>query len=456
MEPMVPYPIQQTQIEHLANVLERCGTNRFCLSGNDTGTGKTLVGIEVCKARKERPIIIAPKAVLTSWKRTCARQGVQPYMVINIEMLKTGKVRLPNHNAPLLQKAVQYDGKRRYNTFQWGEIPTDSRIILDEAHVFGGKDSDTSKVLAILKGKHCPLGLSATLADSPLRLRAVGYLLGLHDFVDQSYIRWCLNHGIFTTGYKQLRFDPASPRGKQGMLRIHEHLFPKYGSRIRRADMPNAPEFEIIPTLVDPEESAEAVQEAYEECEKPPEYQGDSILVKILRARQLSEALKLRYMEYRIEDLLEEGLAVIVFVNFIESVNELVTRLKRHSPSVIIGQGHKKTQSLVGRCLDRDKEKDRFQNDTTRLIICTVSAGGTGIDLHDVHGYAPRHVLIAPPVSAIHLEQALGRAPRDGTKSKTSQEILCLAGTIEETIFDRVMNKRENIGILNDGKLFAS
>ena len=168
-----------------------------------------------------------------------------------------------------------------------------------------------------------------------------------------------------------------------------------------------------------------------------------SELVAILRARQEIELVKVPLFLEMIEEGLENGMSVVVFCNFTETIHALAERL--NTQCIVNGEAkYEKT---------RQQSIDDFQNDKERVILINIAAGGAGLSLHDVNGKYPRMSLISPSYSAVQMRQATGRVWRDSAKSKSIQKIVFVANTVEEKVCDTVNKKLNNMDILNDGDL---
>jgi superfamily II DNA or RNA helicase len=169
------------------------------------------------------------------------------------------------------------------------------------------------------------------------------------------------------------------------------------------------------------------------------EYQINAMTIQ-LRARQKAELLKVPLIVEMIEDSMEDGMSVAVFVNFSETIRALMKRL--HTTCVVWGEN---------KGTERENNIEAFQRDEQRVILVNVKAGGAGLSLHDLNGTYPRIAIISPTPSAVDLRQALGRVWRDGGKSKALQKIIFVAGTEEEDTCERVKLKLENLDTINDG-----
>jgi superfamily II DNA or RNA helicase len=198
------------------------------------------------------------------------------------------------------------------------------------------------------------------------------------------------------------------------------------------------------------EEAQRKINYFYSEMEKElirlrkKNKKGDaSSLTAILRARQEIELVKVPLFLEMIEEGLENGMSVVVFVNFTETLHAIAQRLNTQC----IVNGEQAYQSV------RQQNIDDFQNDKQRVILVNIAAGGAGLSLHDINGKYPRLALISPSYSAVNMRQATGRVWRDSAKSKSIQKIVFVAKTVEERVCESVNRKLENMDTLNDGDL---
>ena len=165
----------------------------------------------------------------------------------------------------------------------------------------------------------------------------------------------------------------------------------------------------------------------------------------MLRARQLSEISKIPSIVEQVEDAVEQGMSVAVFLNFTDSLKAVIEGL---SPDITVVQIHGQQNAD-----ERQSAIEQFQADTARVIVAITQAGGVGVSLHDLHGNHPRISIISPTWSAIDMRQVLGRVWRAGGLTKSIQRLVFAAGTIEEKVASTVEEKLENLDLLNDGEL---
>jgi superfamily II DNA or RNA helicase len=142
------------------------------------------------------------------------------------------------------------------------------------------------------------------------------------------------------------------------------------------------------------------------------------------------------------EEAIEEGMSVVIFVNFTETIEALSKRL--NTKCIVNG---------VIKDKDRQQNLDDFKSDRERIILINIAAGGAGISCSDATGKYPRLSLISPNYSAELTRQSTGRIWREDSKTKSIQKIVYIGGTEEEKVCDAVNKKLENLDTLNDGDL---
>lgn len=416
------------------------------IDGSETGSGKTYTAIGVARQLGYKVGVVCPKAVITSWTRVIENHfRLTPAFVINYESLRTGKYK---HIATWERTSKKSKAKK----FVWKiSDPEKTLIIYDESHKLkDGKTLNSKCALAAKKQGYKILCCSATSAINPIELKTVGNILGLHDGTSKGFEQFLLEHGC-----EHGRFGWEFTGSKNVLQKLNFDIFKERGVRIRKDDIPGFPECETIAEAYDMDElSKSEINRIMSDMEneiqnfnksvKSDKEKAMNALVTQLRARQRCELIKVPLIIDQVEESIENGMSVVVIVNFTETINALEARLKTNC--IIWGQDTKNRQANI----------DKFQRDESRIILVNIMAGGTGLSLHDTNGKYPRISLISPPPSAVNLKQALGRIHRDGAKSKAIQKILFVAGTSEEEICQKMKLKLDNMDLINDGDLSPS
>jgi hypothetical protein len=428
------YPEQSTAVTRLEEISRR---SRVSFNLSETGTGKTLMLLEFGRRQGLKPFVIVPKAGVSQFKITAQTQCVELTGCLNLEALKTGKY-------PQLKRATMGDLK-----YLW-QLPRGSMVCIDEAHQMGGIDSDNAFILATLKAYPIHVHLmSATLASDPLRMRAAGFLAGLHPFKPEgAFYEWCRSRGCGISPWTQRwEFEKTALRA-QHLQRLHEDLAP-LSVRLRTSDIPGFPENDIIAKLVNlNERDTNEIQALYAEMRDVVRTcDAATAEVELLRRRQRAEFLKAGVLADMAEDIIDAGKSSIIFVCFRDTLAQVDRLLKAKGiESVQIYGGQSENQ--------REAAKLAFQQNLNTSMLAMIQAGGISINLQDLHGRA-RETLICPSWDPVHTHQCLGRAPRAGGLSKVVQTFVLAAETVEENVYKTVMRKMGNIKSINDGFVSA-
>lgn len=431
------------QIEHVSNLVYILNKNTTALDSSDTGTGKTYTAIATCAQMDITPIILCPKNVVSSWKYVCNIFHVKPLVVINYESAKNGII---VNEKPLLSyirdESVNSKGSRVLE-YNWHIDKNNVIFIFDEVHKCSNMSSLNGKLLLSAKqqDKHMLL-LSATIADHPEKFRLFFYVLNFLEPTDVKKKNITFSQ-YMSTIYKWVMRD------SKPMNRIHNMLYPERASGMKISFIGHLfPETQIITQPYNITEDREKdIQKEYKSVYMEMKNIGNkeksdniSILVKVTRAHQKIELLKVPLFVELTNDYIENGFSVVIFVNYTQTLETLAKLL--YTSSVIHG-GQSEN--------DRLNIINTFMTNKSRIIICNIKSGGTGISLDDQYGGFPRVSLISPTWNSVDLIQVLGRIHRAGTKSKSLQRILYIANTIEENIADKLKQKLNNINQINNG-----
>lgn len=422
------FPIQETSKQALLRSLHNHGA---ALDSSDVGTGKTVKAVELARNLGLPVLVICPKIVIPVWKKAFEEQGLPIPEVINYEKLRTGK-------HPIVSK-------KHKKVFTWN-LPTPYLIIWDEAHKCKGETSVNAALLMTAKeqGHHC-LMLSATAAKNPSDLRAIGYCLGLHD--GRSFRAWALRNGCKIDPWHKLYFPVKS---RPFLTKLNAEIYPSRAHKITRDDMKEF--FSQTSIMAEPlclgneKEISRLYEEMEEELALIEQMQGSdkgaSQLTARLRARQAVEALKVPAIVSMVEDYVESGMSVAIFVNFKATIGAVSERLTMEHTRIEGVNSEKERQ-------ERQESIEAFQEDRIRVVLCNIAAGGTGLSLHDTRGEFPRVAIISPNDSAEEIAQVIGRIDRAGAKTDTLQRVLFAADTVEEEVAKNFRKKLADMDLLH-------
>lgn len=406
------------------------------LDASDTGTGKTYTSLAVCTVLERPAYVVCPKPVIPSWRRAAAHFAIDLAGICNYELLRRG-------DQPAVRKI---ENEKKRDTYEW-QLPKNVVIIFDECHRMKDyKTQNNALGMAALGQGYTVLGLSATAADNPLQMKFAGELTGLFDG-EKRFWPWALRHGV-----QKGRWGYSFNNSHRILDDIHREIFPARGVRVRIADLGDAfPETQISAETYEIDGSAGKIDKIYAAMQaeltrlaaKVHDDTDPNPLVIRLRARQEIELLKIPAIAEIAQDGIDNNMAVVVFVNFNESLDALRDKLK--TECVIRGG-----QSDA----DREANIQRFQADREPVILANIKAGGVGISLHGSPTARTRLAIVCPTDSGQDLKQALGRVHR-AQGAKSIQRIVFAANTVEEVVCENVRRKIAQIDLINDGDLNA-
>jgi superfamily II DNA or RNA helicase len=426
------FEYQQTSVQ--MGVASMNKYNRVLL-GHSTGVGKTFCALGIARELGKRIAVVAPLAILTDWRRAAKMMGVETFEVTNWEWLKTGKSKIGRWTD---------DKKKEFRYY----LPDDVILIWDEVH--RGKSAGESQNAFLVRDsvvQNIPaIALSATIADDPTKLWAIGQFLGLHQG-GKDYHRFLSQNGC-----RKTRFGMQFTGGHSVLKKLHSRIYPEKGNRLRHSDLGDAfPETLIKARAFDMDNARKIAGEYDDLCNRIEELRmqenfSANVLAEQTRARQRIEMLKAPAVAAMARDLIEEGNSVFIAVNYTETREWLMEELKTDC-AIYGGQNE----------IERRGKIDSFQNDKSRVIIGIIQACREGLNLHDLNGNHSRVALIMPTPSPFDLKQVLGRVHRAGGKSKSIQFIVYAAGVgIEESICSKLDGKLKQMDLLADGEIDAT
>ena len=411
------YNYQRPIAQQLSKILTENGT---ALDASDPGIGKTYVASYICKTLNLVPIVICPKSVICSWKKVLSSFNVEPLLIVNYELIGRGKYIY--NNTKLLSPLIKVNGETK-SLFTW-TVPNNAIFIFDEVHRCKNINTVNAQLLLSAHQTHQKiLMLSATIVEKPIEFAIFAYILNfskslklIKDWIKKLYV-------------------PAQT--------IHKLLYNKKDTKAVRLSIATLgdafPDTQISADTYTMTDSAK-IKNQYSVIQKKVK-KGFS-LIKLQTEFRNIELLKVPTFVELTNDYIANGLSVVIFVNYVDTLNALSKILKTNT--LIYGNQH---------AIDRDKCIDDFQSNKSRIMIANIKAGNAGISLHDLHGNHPRVSLISPTFSATNLVQVLGRIHRANGKSKSLQRIIFASNTPEDRISKLLSKKLNNLSLLNDGDM---
>ena len=423
--------------EHQTRVLR---TERVMLSACHTGVGKTYLACQTIKDLGLPAIVVAPKIALSQWRAVIEGMGIGSLVadVTNPEQLtkKTGCYWY-RHD----------DG--------WTPDSRDPKLLVwDEVHR-GCSGPDSKATLAFARWcnrahpDHKALAMSATPFDSPVKMRALGYLMGFHKFTDNDFYAWCRTHGCaneivgrYPNVRQIFRFTANQARAREIMAKIRSDMGERFLS-VGPDEIPGFPDEVREVLLVDlAKADHDALVKAYEEMPERITHMPQDDMVRTLRLRQQAEFCKAEVMAQMACDLVEDGNSVFLMLNFTDPrlrIEEYLRKKGVAHASIYGGQKESERQEGI----------DAFQSNRVHVIIGMAAACSVALSLHDERHERPRVSLISPGYSASEFSQGLGRIRRVGGTTAV-QKIVIAAGSVEEKVGRSIERKMNNLSALTD------
>ena len=449
-EKTILYPYQQQSALLLT---QKIAKYNVAWDNSDTGTGKTPKAIAICRENGFRPFILCPKAVIDGWVKWCQRFEVDPLGIVNYELGKNGKMYLPTSDKliafsnPYLKVKRVYTPNQPKKMFEWS-LPPYALLIFDEAQYCQNTLSQTSQLMYAAARKNVrSLLVSASLGVDPTKMGPMGALLDL--FPIDGYIAWMHRHCCKEGEYGWFFWGNTSE-----IMKIRTEIGDKM-TGVRKQELilrGEFPETQILAECYNLFKDKAKLDEVYTlwgeqisalESKAESYKRVDTIDLSLpihQKFHQIAELLKIEIIVELAKTRVEEGNAVIIFCNYVQTIENLARRLNG-----LKYYGHQTHQQ-------NEAARQCFQANKNPILICNIMSGGTGIDLHDIHHTHPRVVLLCPTFEAIKLLQAMGRAHRVGGTA-SQQIIIFVAGTVEEKICKKVNKKLQNLGTLIDTDL---
>jgi SNF2 family DNA or RNA helicase len=408
---------------------------------SDTGLGKTFHALAAVKLFDAPFAVVCRASSRHKWEQAVRDFGIHQncLAVDSWQRFTNGR----NH-----REIVTRQASGRSTSYSWN--PKDPTVVIfDEVQDAGGQTSLNSQLLIGVgrSNKTYAICLSATVADSPLKLKALGFLCGLHNLTN--FYGWAMDHGCGKSpfGYNQLYFKPT--QSKWVIPKLRDALAP-FGVRVCRDTVSEyLPQETVEIELWDVGSPTKFVQDALDRLEQTRDEDlqrhedGTPGAVEQMRDRQEAELRRLVPLVAEIKAAVEGGMYCPVFVNFTASVDTLKIMLQSEKISVGVFDGRNHVQ--------REIDRKDFMEGNLRVLILQSAAGSASIDLHDTVGGRPRMTFISAHYQSEVMVQMLGRAVRLGTKTPVIQRICFAEGTIEEKVFRSVEGKAKNLRALNDG-----
>ncbi|MCB9870277.1 MAG: hypothetical protein H6836_01115 [Planctomycetes bacterium] len=427
-----------------------------CLA-DDMGLGKTVQAIVLIldwlkRSRDEgRPhlpvLIVCPVSVLGNWRREFLRFAPELDVVLHHGKLRSREVEafrqdLGAHDVVLTSYSLLQRDEALFQDCSYGGV------ILDEAQNIKNPNTRQSKSARKLHG-----GFRIALTGTPLENRPLD-LWSIMDFLNEGLL------GNKSHFLKTLEHPIIRQQSKTQANVLAKLVRPFVLRRLKTDpeiidDLPEKTE-QVVLTGLSKEQAAlyeKVANQGLEEVEQSAEgiARRGAILTTLLRLKQVcnhpahyladgsplaNRSNKLDLLTEMLEEALAEGDRCLVFSQF----KEMGTLLKTH----LEGTLGEKVLFLHGGVPQKEREDmvehfQRLDEDSPRIFILSLKAGGTGLNLTAANRVFHFDRWWNPAVE----DQATDRAFRIGQQRNVFVHKFVCTGTLEERIQEMLDRKRE-------------
>ena len=396
-----------------------------CLA-DDMGLGKTLQAIallaKIHEKKRRRSLVIMPKSLIYNWENEIARFTPQlkigVYYGINRDFKSLEDVQVILTTYGTVRNDIENLMKHKF------EI-----IVLDESQNIKNINSQTTKAVLLLNAKK-RIALSGTPIENNLL-----ELYSLFRFLNPSMFGTVQ---MFTNNY----IVPIQKYSDTSTIKeLRKKIYPFLLRRVKKEvlkDLPDKIEKLIYVDMNDEHRKyyEERREYFYSMLEKNNTVNGEVDKFFVLQAinelrhivsspeiddRKIISSKKEVLMENIIEAI-ENGRKVLVFVNYLSSIERICESLKENKIKFL---------KMTGQTKDRQSLVDKFQNDSRyKAFVMTLKTGGVGLNL-----VSADTIFIYDPWWNKTIEnQAIDRAYRLGQDKTVFAYKMIMKNTIEEKI----------------------
>jgi SWI/SNF-related matrix-associated actin-dependent regulator 1 of chromatin subfamily A len=421
-------------------------SKKKCVLADDMGLGKTFQSIVAAiESGAERVLVVCPANAKINWKREICNFIDED----EVSILKTG------YWNPKRFTIINYDILKNFHTlvdgrktYKEGEIRRElvdfdfDLVILDEAHMVKNPKSQRTKIINQVSKD---IDRRWLLTGTPIANRPMDYfnLLFLCDSPLTS------NWQYFAFRYcAAKKFNKRTKNGKfrqiwitDGASNLEElhNRTKKYILRRVKEDHLDLPPKIVAPYYLEMEDMA-AYDRVFDEYLEWAKSEGKSLgagrhMVELIVLRKFISLKKVEHSIELAERAIEEGQKVIIFTNFTDSFNALMSHFGK------LAVGHNGKMSGI----QKQNSIDQFQNnDKVKIFVGNLISAGTAITLTEAEVVIMNDLDFVPANHA----QAEDRAYRIGQESTVNVYYPIFEDTVDIMMYEMLQNKREIISTI--------
>jgi superfamily II DNA or RNA helicase len=436
----------QEQGHQWLNLLHELGIGG-CLA-DDMGLGKTVQTLALLQRLDEAgeltpSLIVAPVSTIPNWEREVARFTTDLDVLVHLGADRTSSAaQLTAHHLTI----TSYHTLRRDIELL---AAIDFRyLVLDESQQIKNPTTATFKAVRSIRAQH-----RLALTGTPIENRSTELWAQL-DFLNPGWLG-----GL--TEFKRRYATPIERHGNQEVAeQLRRRVQPLILRRKKEEVAPEIPEKQelVISVPMGPQQ-----ERAYRDlsatlrenlgktlAERGIARSRIHVLDALLKLRQMAlfpvlaspdfaavESAKAEVLDDMLQEIVAEGHQVLVFSQFVQCLQRIVTRYQGHGNSYAYLDGSTKLS-------DRQQEVEAFQAGERDVFFLSLKAGGLGLNLT-----AADYVILFDPWWNPAVEtQAIDRSHRIGQSNRVLAYRLITRDTIEEKMLELQQRKRELVDTL--------
>jgi len=436
----------RTPFKHQEEGIKFLLSKKKCILADDMGLGKTYQSIVAAlETGAKKVLVVCPANAKINWKREICNFVPED----DVSILKTGywnPKRFTIINYDILKNFhTLVDGRKKYNE---GDIRRElvdqdfDLLILDEAHMVKNPSSQRTKIINQVAEN---IDRRWLLTGTPIANRPMDYfnLLYLCDSpltTNWQYFafRYCaakkFNKRLKTGKVKQIWITD----GASNLEELHNRT-KKYILRRIKEDHLDLPPKIVAPYYLEMDDM-KGYNSVFDEYLKWAESEGKSLgagrhMVELIVLRKFISLKKVEHSIQLAEQAIEEGQKVIIFTNFTDSFNALMS----HFGKVAVGHNGKMSGT------QKQSSIDNFQNnDNVKVFVGNLISAGTAITLTKAEVVIMNDLDFVPANHA----QAEDRAYRIGQESTVNVYYPIFEDTVDIMMYEMLQSKRQIISTI--------
>jgi len=421
-------------------------SKKKCILADDMGLGKTFQSIVAAlETGVEKVLVVCPANAKINWKREICNFIPED----EVSILKTG------HWNPKRFTIINYDILKNFHTlvdgrkkYEEGDIRRElvdfnfDLVILDEAHMVKNPSSQRTKIINQISEN---IERRWLLTGTPIANRPMDYfnLLFLCDSPLTANwqffaFRYCaakkFNKRLKTGKMKQIWLTD----GASNLEELHNRT-KKYILRRVKEDHLDLPPKIVSPYYLEMDD-VRGYNSVFDEYLKWAESEGKSLgagrhMVELIVLRKFIANKKVEHSVELAEQAIEQGKKVIIFTNFTDSFNALMS----HFGKLAVGHNGKMSGT------QKQSSIDNFQNnDKVKVFVGNLISAGTAITLTKAEVVIMNDLDFVPANHA----QAEDRAYRIGQSSTVNVYYPIFENTVDTMMYEMLENKRQIISTI--------